>query len=103
MTRFAGLCAVLVLLGPSASRGAELPPLIPREVLFGNPTKQSPALSPDASRIAYLAPDENGVLNVWVKTVGKSDDAPLTRDPRRGVPFFVWAKDGAHILYEQDS
>ena len=37
---------------------AELPPLIPREVLFGNPDKATPKISPDGKRLAYLAPDE---------------------------------------------
>ena len=39
-------------------------PLIPRGVLFGNPTDH-PALSPDGTLLAYIAPEE-GVLNVWV-------------------------------------
>ncbi len=40
-------------------------PLIPREVFFGNPDKIIPCLSPDGTRISYLAPVD-GVLNVWV-------------------------------------
>jgi dipeptidyl aminopeptidase/acylaminoacyl peptidase len=103
LKRFAGTLLAVVLLAPVSSRAAELPPLVPRDVLFGNPTKQSPSLSPDATRIAYLAPDERGVLNVWVRTVGKTDDAAVTRDPHRGVQFYLWAEDGAHILYGQDS
>ena len=42
-----------------------LPPLIPRSVLFGNPDRMSPTLSPDGTRIGYVAP-EDGVLNIWV-------------------------------------
>ena len=45
-------------------------PIIPREVLFGNPDKSSVRLSPDGTRISYLAP-VNGVMNVWV---GPADD-----------------------------
>ena len=52
---------------------AELPPIIPRVSLFGNPDKADPQLSPDGTRLAYLAPDE-GVLNVWVRTIGRRDD-----------------------------
>ncbi|MEC8096625.1 MAG: hypothetical protein VX105_05255, partial [Cyanobacteriota bacterium] len=40
----------------SAVRSRALPPLIPREVLFGNPEIMSVNLSPDGSWIAYLAP-----------------------------------------------
>jgi len=79
----------------------ELPPLIPREDLFGNPEKASPNISPDGKRLAYLAPDE-GVLNVWVRTVGQEDDRAVTRDRKRGIRMYLWAYDGAHILYLQD-
>ena len=47
--------------------------LIPRKILFGNPKLTSPRLSPDGKRIAYLAPNE-GVLNIWIKTIGEEDD-----------------------------
>ena len=75
--------------------------LIPREVLFGNPEKTAPQISPDGSRIAYLAPKE-GVLNVWVRTAGKADDRPVTDDKDRGIRRYFWAHDGKHILYLKD-
>jgi dipeptidyl aminopeptidase/acylaminoacyl peptidase len=80
---------------------SKLPPLIPRDVLFGNPEKASAELSPDGARLAYLAPLD-GVLNVWV---GQSDGTgmrPVTRDTDRGVRFYTWAHDNRHILYLQD-
>src|ERR1044071_4321831 len=80
----------------------DLPPLIPREDLFGNPEKASPQLSPDGRRLAYLAPDE-GVLNVWLRTVGQEDDRAITRDRKRGIRMYLWAFDGRHLLYLQDS
>jgi len=43
---------------------ADLPPLIPREILFGNPERQNPQISPDGKYLAYLAPDKNNVLQV---------------------------------------
>ncbi|MEY2479025.1 MAG: hypothetical protein QOG87_4340, partial [Actinomycetota bacterium] len=39
--------------------------LIPRTVLFGNPERLGPRVSPDGKRLAYIAPHE-GVLNVFV-------------------------------------
>jgi dipeptidyl aminopeptidase/acylaminoacyl peptidase len=78
-----------------------LPPLIPREELFGNPEKASPQLSPDGTRLAYLAPDE-GVLNVWLRTVDQTDDRAITRDRKRGIRIYFWAFDGKHLLYLQD-
>ena len=75
--------------------------LIPRKVLLGNPVKTSPQISPDGTRMAYLAP-VNDVLNVWVGTIGSEDYAPVTKDTDRGIRFYFWAKDNKHILYIQD-
>jgi len=75
--------------------------LIPREILFGNPEKSSPQISPDGKQIGYLAP-VNGVLNVWIRTLGKSDDRAVTNDTKRGIRNFTWQYDNRHILYTQD-
>ena len=77
------------------------PDLIPRNVLFGNPTRLSPAISPDGARLAYIAPVD-GVLNVWVGALGSDDFQPVTEDRDRGVRFFAWAHDNRHLLYIQD-
>ncbi len=75
--------------------------LIPRDILLGNPVKTNPQISPDGTRMAYLAP-VNNVLNVWVGTIGNEDYQPVTKDEGRGVRFYLWAKDNQHILYIQD-
>ena len=75
--------------------------LIPRKVLFGNPEKTSPQISPDGKKMAYLAP-VNDVLNVWVGLVGSGEYQPITQDTDRGVRFYFWAADNQHILYIQD-
>ena len=77
-------------------------PLIPREVLFGNPDKALARLSPDGTRISYLAP-VNGVLNVWVGPADDPDSAePVTNDTDRGISSYFWAYTNEHILYTQD-
>jgi dipeptidyl aminopeptidase/acylaminoacyl peptidase len=78
-------------------------PLVPREVLFGNPEKVQPRISPDGKRLGYIAP-VNGVLNVWVGEVGASPDSfkPVTNDTDRGIRAFFWGQDNARILYVQD-
>ena len=75
--------------------------LIPRDILFGNPVKTSPQVSPDGRRMAYLAP-VNNVLNVWVGTIGQDDYRSVTNDVERGIRFYAWAADNKHILYLQD-
>jgi Tol biopolymer transport system component len=75
--------------------------LIPREVLFGNPERADPQISPDGTQIGYLAPVD-GVLNVWIRTLGKTDDRAVTSDKNRGIRNFLWQYDNKHILYTQD-
>jgi dipeptidyl aminopeptidase/acylaminoacyl peptidase len=92
--------AALAFATPLAVRAA-LPPLIPRAVLFGNPQNVSPVVSPNGAMLAYLAPS-NGVLSIWVRTVGKSDDRVVATDPSRPIRNVVWQPDSKHALYEQD-
>ncbi|MFH1686371.1 MAG: S9 family peptidase [bacterium] len=75
--------------------------LIPREVLFGNPSKVSPRLSLDGKMWSFRAP-VNGVMNVWVATVGEDDARPVTTDSMRGVQDYFWGTDSKHILYLED-
>ena len=84
--------------------------LIPRSVLFGNPERANPRLSPGADRLAWIAP-RDGVLNVWVAPVRSGAGAgvdwpaaqPVTDDTDRGIRVFTWAHDGRHLLYMQDT
>jgi dipeptidyl aminopeptidase/acylaminoacyl peptidase len=82
--------------------------LIPLTVLFGNPERVSPRLSPDGSQLAWIAPHK-GVLNVWRAPIssqaGVDWDAAevVTDDTDRGIRQFAWAHDGRHLLYLQDT
>ncbi len=78
-----------------------LPPLIPRKVLFGNPERTQPRISPDGKQLAYLAP-LNGVLNVWVGPIESENFEPVTNDEKRGIRVYFWAEDGRHLVYLQD-
>ena len=81
----------------------ELPQLIEREILFGNPEKTSPQLSPDGKYLAYIAPDENNVLQVQLRTVGQADDRQLTADKKQGIWIFFWTYSGEELIYLQDA
>jgi dipeptidyl aminopeptidase/acylaminoacyl peptidase len=85
------------------SARAGLPTLIPRKVLFGNPVKASPQISPDAKYLAYLAPDEKNVLQVWVQTLGKDDARRVTADKKRGIHIYMWTYAPDILLYAQDN
>jgi dipeptidyl aminopeptidase/acylaminoacyl peptidase len=97
-------CAAAVFLAMLlAPARAALPPLIPRDIIFGNPEKASPHLSPDAARLAWIAPDAKNVLQVWVQTVGRDDAKIVTADKKRGIRQFAWAYDNRTLLYLQDA
>ncbi len=88
---------------PLLGRAAEPPPLIPREVLFGNPEIIGVSLSPDGRRIAYLAPDQ-GVLNLWVRDL--DGDAPprvLTQQRSRPQRGASWTSDGRYLISTRDT
>ena len=78
------------------------PNLLPRSVLFSNPDRAMPLVSPDGKRLSYLS-SVDGVLNVWVAPIDDVAKAkPITEDKKRGVRQYKWALDGLHILYLQD-
>ncbi len=84
--------------------------LIPRQVLFGNPERISPRISPDGTQLAWIAPSD-GVLNVWVAPAGTGQGEGIdwsaarvvTDDTDRGIRMFAWAHDGRHLVYLQDT
>src|SRR6516162_5928545 len=100
--RLLSLVSVSLFGLPLQVRG-ESPPLIPRKVLFGNPVKASPRISPDGKTLAYLAPDEKDVLQVWVQTVGKEDARKVTADKRRGIRMYEWTFAPDTLVYLQDN
>jgi dipeptidyl aminopeptidase/acylaminoacyl peptidase len=82
--------------------------LIPRQVLFGNPERVNPRISPDGTALAWIAP-QDGVLNVWVAPASAEAGVDwaaarvVTDDTDRGIRMFAWAHDGRHLLYAQDT
>jgi dipeptidyl aminopeptidase/acylaminoacyl peptidase len=88
---------------PAPPSFAQPPPLIPRDTLLGNPERANPHIAPDGKRLAWLAPDEHGVLQVWVQTIGGHDARVVTADKSRGIESFGWAYDSKTIIYPQDS
>lgn len=104
--RIARLLSHIALAVASLATGiayGDLPPLIPREVLFGNPERALPRIAPDGKQMAWLAPDKKNVLQVWVRTIGKDDDKMVTADKKRGIRVYFWAPDSKTILYPQDT
>ncbi len=93
---------ITVSVGSAATSAAEAE-IIPRELLFGNPSRSSPQLSPDGTMLSFLAP-RDGVMNLWVSPVDRLDEArPLTAEKTRPLRGYFWARNGNDLLYVQDT
>ena len=86
----------------AASTG--LPPLIDRELIFGNPEIAGAQISPDGKYLAFLKPWKD-TRNVWVKGVDEPFSAArlLTTEAKRPVAGYFWSRDSKYILYIKDN
>ena len=89
------------MLGSASCIAAAEPDLIPRAVFFGNPDRAGVQISPDGARISYLAASD-GVLNVWVQTIGAQDAKAVTHSTQRPIRNYFWAHNAQQIIYSQD-
>ncbi len=74
------------------------------EEFFADPVFSGPSISPDGTRIAYLAP-HLGRTNGWVRGIDEdhSDAVAVTHDSRRGITTFQWTGDPRWMTYMQDT
>ena len=59
-------------------------------------------ISPDGKTIAYTAPSEQGVANIWVEDLSTHKKRMVTRAGHRGLNQYQWAYDNTHLLYQSD-
>jgi dipeptidyl aminopeptidase/acylaminoacyl peptidase len=80
-----------------------LPPLIDREIFFGNPEIAGAQISPDGKYIAFIKPYKD-TRNIWVKGLADPFDKAklITNDTKRPIPNYFWSRDGKYILFTQD-
>lgn len=98
------LGAALFTSAPAAAQAqAGLPPLIDREIFFGDPEIAGAQISPDGQYIAFIKPLD-GTRNVWVKKADAPFDqaTPITADTKRPIPTYFWSRDGRFVLFVQD-
>ncbi|HXY39989.1 MAG TPA: S9 family peptidase [Vicinamibacteria bacterium] len=89
---------------PPGAESRGLPPLLDRELFFGNPEIAGAQLSPDGQYLAFLKPWKD-TRNVWVKKTAEPFDKArlLTAEARRPIPAFFWTRDSRQILYVKDN
>ncbi len=76
--------------------------LIPRDVLFNSPSRANPLISPDGTKISFLAP-LNGTMNIWVAPISTPETATvITKFAGRGIRTYSWMHTNNHIVYLQD-
>ena len=81
-----------------------LPPLIDREIIFGNPEIAFPQISPNGQYLAFLKPWKD-TRNIYVKGVNEPFSAArlLTTETQRPILDYFWSRDSKHILYTKDN
>ena len=101
-TSLIAVAALSSLRGQPASQG--LPPLIDRQLLFGDPEIVGAELSPDGRYLAFIKPWKS-TRNIWVKTIDEPFSAArlLTTETKRPIPAFLWTRDGKYVVYVKDT
>ena len=89
---------------PAAGTDGGLPPIIDRDLFFGDPEIAGAQISPDGQFIAFLKPFK-GTRNIWVKGAAEPFDKarPITADTKRPISAYFWSRDAKYILYSQDA
>ena len=98
------LSLLVTAAGAQDKKAAGVPPLIDRELIFGNPEIAAAELSPNGQYIAFLKPWKD-TRNVYVKSVGEPFSAArlLTTESKRPVAGYFWTRDSKYILYVKDN
>lgn len=100
----ASLLTSLAQAAPAATKpAAGLPPLLDRELFFGNPEIAGAQISPDGKYLAFLKPWKD-TRNIYVKKTEEpfASARLLTSETKRPIPAFFWSRDSKAILYIKD-
>jgi dipeptidyl aminopeptidase/acylaminoacyl peptidase len=94
--------AAMIVAGVPALAQGEIP-LIPREKIFGNPTKAAGRLSPDGKWLSWIGP-RDGVLNIHVAPAADPEAVrALTAETKRPIRQYFWSPDSRQILFINDA
>jgi dipeptidyl aminopeptidase/acylaminoacyl peptidase len=95
--------ALVSLAAPMAIR-AQQPPIIDRNLFFGEIEIAGAQISPDGQYLSFLKPYK-GTRNIWVKKASEPFTAarPVSAEATRPVRGYFWSRDSKYILYSQDA
>ena len=96
--------AAATIIAMSSIAHAEQPPIIDRQLFFGEVQIAGAQVSPDGQWISFLKPYK-GVRNIWVKKAGEPFDKarPLSGEKTRPVGGYFWSRNSKYVLYAQDN
>ena len=82
---------------------AQQPPIIDRQLFFGEVQIAGAQISPDGQYLSFLKPYK-GTRNIWVKKATDPFSAarPVSAEPTRPISGYFWSRDSKYILYVQD-
>jgi dipeptidyl aminopeptidase/acylaminoacyl peptidase len=88
----------------SGAAHADQPPLIDRNLFYGEVSIAGAQISPDGRYLSFLKPYK-GTRNIWVKSADEPFSAarPVSAEATRPIRSYFWSHDSKYILYAQDS
>lgn len=94
----------VLLLFAAGSLFAQQPPIIDRQLFFGEAPISGGQIAPNGQFVSFLKPFK-GTRNIWIKKVGEPFSAarPVSAEAGRPIPAYFWSRDSRYILYVQDA
>lgn len=94
----------VVLTGVASLIEAQQPPIIDRQLFFGELQIAGAQISPNGQYLSFLKPYK-GTRNIWVKKADEPFSAarPLSSEATRPIRSYFWSRDSKYILYSQDA
>jgi dipeptidyl aminopeptidase/acylaminoacyl peptidase len=95
--------ALAAAASPFSALGSQ-PPLIDRNLFYGEIAISGAQISPDGRSLSFLKPYK-GTRNIWVKSVEEPFSAarPVSAEASRPIRNYFWSHDSKFLLYAQDS
>ncbi|MEJ7618170.1 MAG: hypothetical protein WKF30_14675 [Pyrinomonadaceae bacterium] len=100
---FLSLVALTSLCVAQAAAQNNLPPLVDREIFFGNPEIAGAQISPDGKFISFRKPHKD-TMNIWVKRADEPFERArlVTNETKHPIRNSFWSRDGKYILFVND-
>jgi Tol biopolymer transport system component len=75
----------------------ELTFVAPQGIAFTEGSRNVPTVAPDGASVAFLATDDTGGVQLWVRTL--ADSTPRLMQNTRGATRPFWSPDGRSLAY----